>query len=171
MIDADALARDVLAPGTPGFDEVAARWRSVVSRDGVLDRAALGAIVFADAQARETLNAIVHPRVRAQSAALEAAAVPGSIVVHDVPLLFEGDYWQQCDRNVLVVAPREARIARVIAREGWTRAAIEARMEAQIDPKSARARADFTINNDEDIVTLEMRARTVFNALRAAAAR
>lgn len=165
VIDADTLARDVLAPGTPGLAEVAVRWRSVVASDGTLDRAALARTVFADEQARATLNAIVHPRVRAAAAAIEANAAAGTIVIHDVPLLFEGDYWKQCDRTVVVVAPREARIARVIARAGMTRAEIEARMDAQIDPESARARADFTIENDADLATLEERARDVFDAL------
>jgi dephospho-CoA kinase len=164
IIDADVLAREAVAPGTPGLAEIAARWPQTI-HDGVLDRAALAAIVFADADARAQLDAIVHPRVRALAAEREAGAGPGAIVVHVVPLLFEGDYWKTCDWNVLVVAPREARIARVIARDGWTREAIAARMAAQIDPEVARARADDVIDNDADRETLARRARAAYDRI------
>jgi len=167
IVDADLLAREAVAPGTSGFAEIASRWPQTI-RDGVLDRAALAAIVFADATARAELDAIVHPRVRALAAQREAAAGDGAIVVHVIPLLFEGDYWKTCARNVLVTAPREARIARVMARDGWTRAAIEARMAAQIDPEVARTLADDVIENDADRDLLAERARAVYARIRAA---
>jgi dephospho-CoA kinase len=169
VIDADALARAALGPGTPGLAAVAARWPHVIDARGILDRTALAQIVFADAAARDALNAIVHPIVRAGAAAIEGAAVPGTIVVHDVPLLFEGDYWEECDRTVVVVAPRIARIARVRARDGRSEAEIEARMAAQIDPQIARARAGEVIENDGDLATLDARAHAVFERLLAAA--
>jgi len=164
IIDADLLAREVVAPGTSGFAEIASRWPQTI-RDGALDRTALAAIVFADAGARAQLDAIVHPRVRALANEREAAAGEEAIVVHVVPLLFEGDYWKSCDRNVLVVAPHDARIARVIARDGWTREAIEARMAAQIDPEVARTLADDVIENDADRETLAHRARAVYDRI------
>ncbi len=170
LIDADVLAREVVAPGTPGLARIAELWPVVVDAHGSLDRAALSAIVFADAAARDRLTAIVHPRVRAAAAALEAAVPAASIVVHVVPLLFEGDYWRTCAVNVLVVAPAAARIARVVARDGLTPAEVEARIAAQIDPLRAAALADFVIENDADIAALEVRARTVYDALRRLAA-
>jgi dephospho-CoA kinase len=166
VIDADVLARQVVAPGTPGFAQIAELWPFVVSAQGSLDRAALSQIVFADAAARDRLTAIVHPRVREAAAALEAAAPAGAIVVHVVPLLFESDYWRRCDVNVLVVAPAGVRIARVMARDGLNPADVEARIAAQIDPQRAAALADFVIENDADIATLEARARHVYDALR-----
>jgi dephospho-CoA kinase len=166
VIDADVLARQVVAPGTPGFAQIAELWPFVVSAQGSLDRAALSQIVFADAAARDRLTAIVHPRVREAAAALEAAAPAGAIVVHVVPLLFESDYWRRCDVNVLVVAPAGVRIARVMARDGLNPADVEARIAAQIDPQRAAALADFVIENDADIATLEARARRVYDALR-----
>lgn len=170
VIDADVLAREVVAPGTPGLAQIAELWPTVVDAGGSLDRAALSRIVFADVSARERLTAIVHPRVRSAAAALEAAAPLGAIVVHVVPLLFEGDYWRTCAHNVLVVAPAEVRIARVVARDGVTPAEVKARMAAQIDPRSAAALADFVIENDADLTVLEPRARRVYEALRASAA-
>ena len=164
VIDADVLAREAVAPGTPGLAEIAGLWPSVL-RAGSLDRAALSSIVFADGAARERLAAVVHPRVREAAAAQEAAAPPGSIVVHSVPLLFEGDYWRTCAVNVLVVAPPQTRIARVIARDGLTAAEVQARMAAQIDPERATALADFVVDNDGDLGLLEQRARSVYDAL------
>ena len=170
VIDADRLARDTVALGTPALSDIAALWPEVISADGTLDRLRLARTVFNDGGARIRLNGIIHPRVRARAAALEAAQPDGAVVVHMIPLLFEGDFWKQCDRTVVVMAPRETRIARVIAREGWTREAIEARMRAQIEPEKARALASFVIENDADLATLEARAVRVFDELRAAAA-
>src|SRR6185312_17526607 len=152
IIDADQLARDVVAPGTDGLAEIAGVWPHVVI-EGSLDRAALSRIVFNDTAARERLNEIIHPRVRASASRMDRSAAPGTIVVHMVPLLFEGEYWKACDRTVLVTAPDEERIARVMARDGWTRDAIEARMRAQIDPAIARTLATDVIENDADLTT------------------
>ncbi len=167
IIDADVLAREVVWPGTSGFAAIAARWPATI-RDGLLDRAALAAIVFADPDARAQLDAIVHPRVRALAAEREAEAGRDAIAVHVVPLLFEGDYWRTCARNVLVAAPPELRIARVMARDGWTREAIEARMAAQIDPTVARTLADDVIENDADRDTLARRSRRAYDRIIAA---
>jgi len=165
VIDADQLAREVVAPGTDGLAEIAALWPEVIV-EGSLDRAALSRIVFVDAAARERLNGIIHPRVRALASQLDDAPA-GTIVVHMIPLLFEGEYWKMCDRTVLVMAPVEMRIARVIARDGCTREEVEARMSAQIDREIARSLATDIINNDGGLLTLEQRARSVFTALRA----
>jgi dephospho-CoA kinase len=170
VIDADRLAREVVAPGTPGFAQIAQLWPGVITSQGSLDRAALSRIVFADSGARERLTAIVHPRVREAAATREAAAPLGSIVVHEVPLLFEGDYWKTCDVNVLVVAPPALRVARVGARDGLAPADVYARMAAQIDPERARTMADFVIPNESDLAVLETRARSVYDAIRRRAA-
>jgi dephospho-CoA kinase len=170
VIDADVLAREVVAPGTPGFAQIAKLWPAVIDAQGSLDRAALAHIVFADAAARDRLTSIVHPRVRSSAAQLEAAAPAGSIVVHVVPLLFEGDYWRTCDVNVLVVAPAAVRIERVVARDGRSPAEVEARIAAQIDPARAAEMADFVIENDAGLAALEARARRVYDALALSAA-
>jgi dephospho-CoA kinase len=165
VVDADRLARDAVAPGTAGLRAIAQRWPAVVAADGTLDRAALARAVFADDAERAQLNAIVHPAVRELGDALEAAAPPGAIVVHVVPLLFEGDFWRRCDATVAVLAPEAQRIARVEARDGVDEAAVRARMRAQIDPEEARRRATYVIENDADLATLRQRANALYDAL------
>jgi dephospho-CoA kinase len=164
VIDADSLAREVVAPGSVGLREIGALWPQAIGPDGALDRAALAAIVFADDAARARLNAITHPRVRARAAELERDA-PGGLVVHVVPLLFEGDFWRGCDRTVVVFAPAETRIARVVTRDSTDPMAVERRMAAQIDPALARARADYVIDNDGDREDLRERSALVHAAL------
>lgn len=168
VIDTDELSREATAPGSAGLREVAARWPQVV-RDGRLDRAALAAIVFADPVARERLEAILHPHIRRLALEREAAATPGGLIVHVVPLLFETGYADGVEKVVLVVAPRSQRIARTVARDGIAAAAVEARMAAQIDPQHAARRADFVIRNDGDRAELRARARTVYDRLVATA--
>jgi dephospho-CoA kinase len=165
IVDADRLAHEAVAPGTPALAAIAARWPQTIAADGTLDRAALARIVFGDDAERERLNAIVHPRVREAADALEAGAPDGAIVVHVVPLLFEGDFWRRCDATVAVVAPEAARIARVTARDGVDEASVAQRMRAQIDPAEARRRATYVIVNDADLATLRDRANAVYDAL------
>jgi len=163
IIDADQLARAVVEPGTPGFTAISERWPQVI-RNGAIDRAALAAIVFADAGEREALNAIIHPRVRALAAELETEAKDG-IAVHVVPLLFEGDYWKECNATVAVIAPVEIRIARVMARDGVSREDVERRMAAQIDPDVARRKATYVIENAGARSDLEAASRVVWSSL------
>ncbi|MGA3036580.1 MAG: dephospho-CoA kinase [Vulcanimicrobiaceae bacterium] len=163
IIDADQLAREVVEPGTPGFTAIAARWPQVI-RNGGIDRAALAAIVFSDQGERDALNAIVHPAVRARASEIETEA-GDDIAVHVVPLLFEGDYWKQCDATVVVIAPVETRIARVVARDGVSRDDVIKRMAAQIDPEIARARATYVIENAGERSALEAASRAVWSSL------
>ncbi len=111
------------------------------------------------------LNGIVHPRVRALARALVAQVPPDALEVHVIPLLFEGEYWRTCDATVVVFAPDEARIARVMQRDGIDRAAVLDRMRAQIDPYEARRRATYAIENDGDLATLRTRANIVYDHL------
>ena len=164
IIDADVLARVVVAPGSDGLAEIGANWPQAIRADGALDRAALARIVFDDEAARERLNAITHPRVRERAAAMERDA-PDGIVVHVIPLLFEGDFWRSCEKTVVVIAPPEVRIARVIGRDSTERAAIERRIAAQIDPAIARTRADYVIENDGDLEELRERSGLVYDRL------
>ncbi|MEO6989885.1 MAG: dephospho-CoA kinase [Candidatus Baltobacteraceae bacterium] len=166
VIDADASAREALAPGTPGLAVVSARWPEAAAAGGALDRVALARIVFADPRARAALEAIVHPIVRALGREREAGA-GDRIVVHEVPLLFEAGFWKECDANVLVVAARERRVARAVARSGLAPAEIERRMEAQIDPARARALADIVIDNDGSLDDLRKAANAAYRRLAA----
>ncbi|MGH7727592.1 MAG: dephospho-CoA kinase [Vulcanimicrobiaceae bacterium] len=165
VIDADALARAVVArPGEP-YRAIAERWPQALRADGEIERSALAAIVFRDPSARVALEAIVHPAVRERGRALEASAAPEQIVIHEVPLLFESGFWQLCDANAVVVAEKPARIARVVARSGLALEEIERRMRAQIDPARATELADYTIRNDGSPADLRHAVREVYDDL------
>ncbi len=169
VIDTDEVAREAVAPNSDALREIARIWPHAI-RDGALDRAALAEIVFADAGARSRLNAIVHPHVRRLAFERESRAKPGALVVHVVPLLFETNYAALVDRSVLVVAPEEKRIERVVARDGLDEAHVRARIAAQIDPALARAKADYVVENDGDVAHLRERTRAVYDELTAGGA-
>ena len=148
IIDADAIAREVVEKGTPGFDAVLAQFGDeVLGPDGALDRPALAAIVFADEQARAELNAIVHPLVGHRTVELMAAAPDGAIVVYDVPLLVEGGLAAGFDVVVVVEADAATRLARLAAR-GMPESDARARMAAQASDADRRAVADELIENN-----------------------
>jgi dephospho-CoA kinase len=155
VIDADRLAREVVEPGQPAYREVVAAFGpSVVDPDGRLDRRHLGDLVFADPAARVRLESIVHPRVfEAERAALAGIARerPGSIVVVDAALLIESGNYQWMDAVVLVSAPRDVQIERLVARDGLTRAEAEARFAAQWPLEAKRPYADFEIDNSGSV--------------------
>ena len=147
IIDADQLAREVVQPGTAGLEAVVARFGArVVSPDGRLDRAALAEIVFADPAARADLNAIVHPLVRERARTLMAEAPEGTVIVYDVPLLVENKLADDFDAVIVVEAPRELRIARLIDR-GLSEAQARARMASQATDEQRRSIANYVLVN------------------------
>lgn len=173
LIDADALARKAVAPGTPALRAIKARWgTAVLGPDGALDRAALRRIVFADPAERSALDAMVHPDVaRLRAAAVAAArAREERVVVCDIPLLFEAGLTDTVDAIVLVDAPRAVRLARIMHDRGLSADEAAAMIDAQWHSEPKRARADWIIENDGTTAELEARARAVFNALTARAA-
>lgn len=150
VIDADRLAREVVEPGTPGLAAIAHRFGdAVLAPDGSLDRARLGAIIFTDDAARRDLNAIVHPAVQRRYAELVAEAFArdaDAIVVYDVPLLAEARAASEFALVVVVDAPPEVRIDRLVALRGMDRADARARIDAQIPDAERRAMADVVID-------------------------
>ena len=165
VVDTDALAREVVAPQSDGLLAVGRIWPQVV-RNGVLDRAALADIVFSDAAARDRLNALLHPHIRRIALERESRAGPGQPIVHVVPLLFETGYDRLVDKSVVVVAPLEQRIARVVERDRSDEARVRSRIDAQVDPDVARRRADFVIENDGNLEHLRERTGAVYDELR-----
>lgn len=166
LIDADRIAREVVEPGTPGLAAVVAEFGSgILTPEGALDRPALGSIVFADRDRLAALNAIVHPLVGARSAELEKAAGPGSVVVHDVPLLTENGLAPLYDLVVVVDAAPETQLDRLVRLRGMTEADARARMAAQATREQRRAVADLVIDNDGPVEELEARVRTVWAEL------
>jgi dephospho-CoA kinase len=149
IIDADRLAREVVAAGTDGLAEVVAAFGSGVLRaDGELDRPALGRQVFGDDDARRRLEAIMHPRVRARTAQLTRAAPGDAIVVNDVPLLAETGLAPTYHLVIVVEAAREIRIRRLVESRRMPREQAVARIKAQADDACRRAVADVVIDNE-----------------------
>jgi dephospho-CoA kinase len=166
VVDSDVLAREVVAAGTDGQDEVVAAFgSSVVGPDGSLDRAALGRLVFADPEARRRLEGIVHPRVRARVADVVSAAPPDAIVVNDVPLLVEANLAANYDVVVVVLAPEEVRVRRLVRERGLAESDARARIAAQATDEQRRAVADVVIVNDGTLDDLRAEVDEVWNAV------
>jgi dephospho-CoA kinase len=162
VIDADQLAREVVAPGSEGLAEVVAAFGpGVLTPEGELDRPALGAIVFADEARRRVLEAIVHPRVRARGAELEAAAPPGALVVHDIPLLAETGQAEAFDAVIVVDAPAELQVERMVGLRGMTREDAEARIAAQATREDRLAVATYVIDNTGTLEDLRARVAEI----------
>jgi len=147
VVDADRIAREVVAPGTPGLAQVVEAFgEAVLAADGSLDRPALAAIVFGDAQARARLDGIVHPLVRARSVELLTAVPEGAVVVNDVPLLVETGQAASYDLVLVVEADPATRISRLVQR-GLSAEDARARMAAQATDEQRRAVADVVLDN------------------------
>ncbi|WP_089006097.1 dephospho-CoA kinase [Micromonospora viridifaciens] len=149
IIDADRIAREVVAPGSAGLAEIVAAFSDrVLDGQGALDRAALGSIVFADEAARRRLEAITHPRVRARTVELAAAAPRDAIVVNDVPLLVEVGLAPTYHLVVVVQTAVTTRVERLARDRGMDRAEAERRIAAQADDARREAAADVLLTND-----------------------
>lgn len=170
VVDADRLARAVVAPGTPGLAAVVGAFGpEVLGPGGELDRKALGARVFADAEARRRLEAITHPAIREamQAETARLAAAGHDLAFYDAALLFEVGLDRAMALVVVVDAPPEAQIARLAARDGLTRAQAEARLAAQLPVAEKAARADVVVENADDGVPLGPKAARLVADLRA----
>ena len=170
VIDADAIAREVVAQGTPGLEAVGAEFGpGLLTPGGDLDRPAMGALVFADPDARKRLEAIIHPLVHRRSAELEAAADADAVVVHDIPLLAEVGRAGSFDAVIVVDAPTEVQVARMVGDRGWTREDAESRIAAQASREDRRAIATHVIDNTGSLEDLRRRVEDVYAELAARA--
>lgn len=165
IIDADAIAREVVEPGTPGFAAVVdAFGDEVVGADGALDRPKLASIVFADDEQRSRLNAIVHPLVGERTAELMSAAPDGAIVVYDVPLLVESGLAEGFDFVLVVEASVPTRLARLAAR-GMPEDDARNRIAAQASDEQRRAVADAVVRNDGSLDDLRVQVEDVWQRI------
>lgn len=151
IVDADLLAREVVAPRSPGLERIVQRFGAgMLNEDGTLDRARLGDLVFVDDDARADLNAIVHPLVRERSEELFAAAPPGSVVIEVIPLLVETGLHQAFDHVIVVDAPTEVQVRRLMQRSGLTADQARTRVRIQANREDRIAAADWVIDNSGD---------------------
>jgi dephospho-CoA kinase len=171
VIDADAIAREVVEPGTPGLAEVVAAFGpEVLLPDGQLDRPRLGDIVFADPELRARLNGIVHPLVGARMRELEESAGPGSIVVHDVPLIAENNMAGAYDLVVVVDVPPRLQLDRLVRHRGLTREQARARMAAQASREQRLGIAGIVVDNSGSLAELDRQVGELWTELRRRAA-
>lgn len=171
-IDADALAREVVEPGTPGLAEIEdAFGREVITDDGRLDRAALGATIFRDAEKRAMLNAITHPRIRRLTAELidrAAADDPDAVIVYDVPLLAEtrGEGDLSFDGIVVVHAETATRLDRMVVLRGMDRDEAAHRLNSQASETERLAIADVVLDNNGTVEELLDQVEALWKRLR-----
>jgi dephospho-CoA kinase len=163
VVDADVLAREVVEPGTPGLAAVVAEFGpEVLTSDGHLDRVRIGSIVFADADRRAALEAIIHPRVRERAAEIAAAAPAGVLVVHDIPLLVETGQEGHFDAVVVVDVPPDVQLERAIRDRGWSEDEARSRIAAQATRGARLAAATHVIDNSGTVEDLRQRVTEVF---------
>lgn len=170
VIDADLVAREVVARGTPGLDAVVAEFGpALLTPDGELDRPAMGALVFGDPDARKRLEAIIHPLVHRRSAELEDQAGDGAVVVHDIPLLAEVGRAGSFDAVVVVDAPADVQVARMVEDRGWSREDAESRIAAQATRDDRLAIATYVVDNTGTRDELRAQVEEIYAALAARA--
>ena len=171
VVDADILARQALLPGTPGYTKVTELFGpEIIAADGEIDREGLARRVFSDDEARVALESITHPEVfRLLSETLEDYRDTDRIVVFDAPLIVEAGFASACDAIVVVTAPEDAQLARVIEDRGMTEEAARARLRAQAPATEKEQVADFVIRNDGTIEDLERSVESVWQELTQAA--
>lgn len=166
MIDADQLARDVVARGTPGLAAVVEEFGpGVLTAEGDLDRHAMAERVFGDETARRRLEGIVHPLVFEEITRLEAEAPPDAVVVHDIPLLTETGRAATFDAVLVVDAPPEEQVRRMVTDRGWTEEEARARLAAQASREDRLALATHVVDNSGTPEELRARVEQVYAEL------
>ncbi|WP_028658748.1 dephospho-CoA kinase [Nocardioides insulae] len=167
IVDADRLAREVVAAGTPGLDQVVEAFGpEVLTTEGEMDRAAVGALVFADETKRAQLEGIIHPLVRARGAQLEGSAGEEDIVVHDIPLLVETGQADRFDAVLVVDADDRTRVTRLVEHRGMTEDEARARFAAQASRAERLAAATYVLDNSGTLEDLRQQVAEVFDQLR-----
>jgi dephospho-CoA kinase len=166
VLDADVIAREVVAPGSAGLSAVVAAFGPGVQRpDGSLDRPRLGEVVFADPELRGKLNAIVHPLVRQRMRELEQAAGSEATVVQDVPLIAENNLAGAYDLVVVVDVPPETQLDRLVSSRGLSREQAAARIAAQATREHRLAIADIVIENSGSLADLDRQVESLWAEL------
>lgn len=153
IVDADAIARDVVKPGEPALAELVEHFGdSILGADGELNRGKLAEVAFADAESHEALNAIMHPAISAETAKrIDALRGDHSVIVHDVPLLVEAGLTGNYDLTVLVDTPAQIRLQRLTELRGMDPEDAKKRIAAQATDEQRRAVCDVVLDNSGDI--------------------
>jgi len=172
IIDADVLARRVVDPGSLGLKAVIAKFGTkFLLPDGSLDRKALGKLVFTDPSARKELEDILHPLIRKlhadEVARIKYKTTGNQIALCVIPLFFESrNHYSEVDNVIVVSAPRESSIERVMKRDNCTRDLAEKKYDSQLPLHLKEKRADFVIKNDSDLESLKAQAEAVYKKIK-----
>lgn len=165
VIDADVISRGALNPGTTCYDRVVETFgKQLVLEERTIDRKALASIVFSDEQKRQELNSIIHPYVLDEMRRM-AVESDHQIVLLDVPLLFESDFYQETDKNIVVIAEDEIRISRVMERSNMTREEALERINSQIPQEKQASMADYVITNNSTLEDLYSQVESIYSEL------
>jgi dephospho-CoA kinase len=170
VVDADVLAREVVAPGSAGLAEVQQAFPTehLILADGSLNRSKLAALIFSDESCRRRLEAIVHPRIRQlwleRLGELQKLHPP--IIAYVVPLYFESAHsMAEIEKVILVTAPDDTKVARIMARDGFSRHAAELRLKAQLPDSEKVGKSDYVIDNSSTVAAAREKAHLVFTSL------
>jgi dephospho-CoA kinase len=169
VIDADVLAREAVAPGTPALRAIVDRFGAgIVHPDGMLDRAALARIIFTDAAARADLESIVHPDVYRRIREWSVNLPPHTrLAIADIPLLFETGHDHDFDKVIVCACEPEEQVRRLVARDGLTHAEARARLAAQWPIEEKAARANYVIRTDGTRAETDAQVKALFDRLTA----
>lgn len=164
VIDADQLARQVVEPGQPALQEIAATFGpDVLLPDGRLDRPKLAGIIFADPAERAKLDAITHPRIRVRmDEEIEARRSGPGVLIVDIPLLYENDRVHSVERVIVVWVDPQTQLQRIRERDGLSAEAARQRIAAQVPLDAKRARADHVINNSGSLEDTQRQAEGIY---------
>ncbi len=171
IIDADVLAREVVAPGEPALTDIVKTFGSdILGSDGTLNRKTLGQIVFADPAARSKLEQIVHPRIRElfekKKSEFEKTALPNPVLLYVIPLLFESkNSYPEFEKIIVVSAPREECIRRILKRDDCSRELAERKLDSQIPIEEKVKRADYVIYNHGTLAELRGSVSSIYEQL------
>lgn len=166
VIDADAIAREIVEPGRPALDMLAREFGEGILRpDGTLDRGALAAAAFHDERGTERLNAIMHPLIREESRRRLEEATEAALVVYDMPLLFETGQQDLVDTVVVVDVPEETQVERAVGQRGLEEGDVRRRMQAQVSRAERLAGADHVIDNSGGLESTRQQVQELWGAL------
>ncbi len=168
VIDADELARLVVAPGTEGLSEVVAEFgKDVLLPNGTLDREKVGAIVFNDDNARRRLNTITHPRIAAAGAKriAELQSNPGPFILYEAALLVESGSYRLFDGLIVVSSKPQVQLARLVERDGLSEEQAQARIRSQLPLADKEAVADYVIHNNDTLEAVTQQVQELYQAL------
>lgn len=164
VVDSDQIAREVIERGTPGFDSILAAFGDGILKNGDIDRSAIATLIFSDSDKRKLLEKITHPLIRSKFSKILKSLPSDSIVINQIPLLFESKGEYSFDHIITVSVPEQIRIER-LSKRGLSISQIQQRINAQASDSDRESIADSIILNDKDVQTLSKKVEDIWHKL------